>query len=185
MRPRLCSAPAGMALLLILVAGGSAGGVLAAEAAPEGAAVLVEDYVFQPALITFRAGGTVTWTLGTDPEQHTVTPRDAAAFDDSGQLSEGDTYEVTFDRPGTFEYLCTLHPTMVGSVTVEALAAPSATVAPSVAATPPVGTPVASSPGPAAAPSSESTAAVPIALAAAVIALGIVGLLAVRRRRPS
>jgi len=162
------------------------GPAAAAVEAPESAAVLVEEYRYQPPAVTVAEGGTVTWTLGADPEQHTVTPRDATAFDDSGQLFAGDTYEVTFDRAGTYEYLCTLHPTMVGTVTVEPSAASSPTPAARRTAEP-ASTPVASASAldPPPPPAPAATTAEPLLLVIAAGILLAIGLIALRRLRPS
>ncbi len=110
---------------------GLAGLALAALPTPVTAAdptVQVEGFAFTPDTVTIPVGGSVTWTIGNDPEQHTVTPTDDAAFDDSGPLFPGDTFSVRFADPGTFAYLCTFHPFMTGTITVVA-ASPSATEA--------------------------------------------------------
>jgi plastocyanin len=41
-------------------------------------------------------------------------------FHSSGMLVPGDTFTVTFTRPGTYPFACVLHPAMVGKVTVRA-----------------------------------------------------------------
>jgi plastocyanin len=38
----------------------------------------------------------------------------------SKTLNTGDTYQYTFTRAGTYSYLCTIHPFMLGSVVVTA-----------------------------------------------------------------
>jgi plastocyanin len=139
---RTAVAVMGMGLLL---------GAAASEPSPD-AAVLVEGYAFQPASVTIPAGGSVTWTLGADPEQHTVTPVGPAPFEDSGNLFSGDTFEATFDEAGSWEYRCTLHPTMRGTVFV--LAAASSTPVGSVTASP---SPVSSPSIAAATPSAAAT----------------------------
>ena len=79
------------------------------------------DYGYSPSALTITAGDTVTWTNnGTVPEGHTVT---GDGFD-SGTLSNGETYSHTFTSTGTFSYVCTLHPFMKGSVTVDAAPPP-------------------------------------------------------------
>ncbi|HIH74373.1 MAG TPA: hypothetical protein HA306_03745 [Methanosarcina sp.] len=49
-----------------------------------------------------------------DPADHTVT----GSIFDSDVLEEGDTYEFTFTETGTFEYYCSLHPEMEGTIIV-------------------------------------------------------------------
>jgi plastocyanin len=60
-------------------------------------------------------GGKVVVT-NTDGASHTWTAVDGAF--DSGTLAEGQSFEFTFDEPGTYEYRCNIHPTMTGTITV-------------------------------------------------------------------
>jgi plastocyanin len=78
-------------------------------------AVTMGDYFYRPRDATVSAGDSVTWTnKGKVPEGHTATGQ---GFD-SGILQEGETYTHRFDTEGTFDYVCTLHPNMRGTVTV-------------------------------------------------------------------
>jgi plastocyanin len=75
------------------------------------------DFVFSPSSLSVLTGDTVTWTNnGTAPEGHDVTGDGLA----SGLLQEGQSYSHTFASAGTFNYICSLHPFMTGSVTVAA-----------------------------------------------------------------
>lgn len=38
---------------------------------------------------------------------------------DSGTIAPGDSYSYTFDNTGSVNYICTIHPQMTGSVTIE------------------------------------------------------------------
>jgi plastocyanin len=82
-----------------------------------GAEVSEEDITFTPAEVTVSAGDTVTWT-NNDSVDHDVTA-DSFSSGDPGGMAPGDTFEHTFDEAGTFDYVCTVHPGMEGSVTVE------------------------------------------------------------------
>lgn len=95
---------------------------------------------FDPDEITIKAGATLQWSNDT-AESHTVTAYDGAVpqgaeyfasggFDDEaaarddlsgGLIKQGDTFEVTFDEPGTYEYFCIPHESsgMKGRVVVE------------------------------------------------------------------
>jgi len=85
----------------------------AAVAIVDGASV--SDYGFSPAAVTIAAGDTVTWTNnGTVPAGHNVS---GTGFT-SPILKTGQSYSHTFSAPGTFSYVCTLHPFMKGTVTV-------------------------------------------------------------------
>ncbi len=77
--------------------------------------VTIVDFAFTPQELEVPAGTTVTWT-NEDWAPHTVTAEDGSF--DSCELVEGDTFEYTFDEPGTYSYLCSFHPGMVGTVVV-------------------------------------------------------------------
>jgi hypothetical protein len=79
-----------------------------------GRAWFIRDGTFAPAL-TVAAGTTVTWT-NEDWAPHTATAEDGSF--DSGRLNQGDSFDQTFDEPGTFAYHCSFHPGMMGSVVV-------------------------------------------------------------------
>lgn len=86
--------------------------------------VEIEDFAFAPATLTITAGDTVTWT-NLDAIAHTATST-SGAFD-SGLLDQGESWSMTFTTPGTYDYLCTPHPSMTGRIVVQAApAAPSA-----------------------------------------------------------
>ena len=82
-----------------------------------GAKVSMEGIKFNPASVTVKAGDKVTWT-NKDSVGHDVTG-DNFKSGDSGGLQNGDTFSQTFDKKGTFDYVCTVHPGMKGSVTVK------------------------------------------------------------------
>ena len=77
--------------------------------------VAVIDVAFRPADIEVAVGTTVDWT-NDDPFAHTVTARDGAF--DSGTMDSGAVFAQTFSEPGTFEYFCAIHPSMIGTVRV-------------------------------------------------------------------
>ena len=74
---------------------------------------------FSPDTLTVILGvnSTVVWT-NNDRSPHTVTS-DAGLFS-SGNLAPGQAYSYTFTSPGTYQYHCTYHPWMVGTVVVKA-----------------------------------------------------------------
>ena len=61
-------------------------------------------------------GAIVVW-YNNDSVTHTVTARDNSF--DSGNLSPGDTFRYTFERSGTFDYYCEIHPSMIGKIIIE------------------------------------------------------------------
>lgn len=93
-------------------------GALAFRAADPGATI--SDFKFAPATITVHAGESVTW-INHGPSTHTATARDGSF--DSGPLKPAASSSHTFTRPGTYQYFCTIHPFMHGTVVVLASAA--------------------------------------------------------------
>ena len=75
--------------------------------------VEIEGFAFHPETITIDRGDSVSWT-NQDSVVHTVTGPEF----DSGLLSKGESYTVTFDQTGEFPYNCSIHPYMEGSVIV-------------------------------------------------------------------
>jgi plastocyanin len=94
--------------------GGGSGG---AEAGGGGTEVSMEDTSFQPGNVTVKAGDSVTWT-NNDSIGHDVTADDFESGE-PGAMNEGDTFAHTFDTAGTFDYVCSVHPGMEGTVKVE------------------------------------------------------------------
>ena len=78
-------------------------------------AVQIVDLAFEPASLRVEPGTTVTWT-NTGVAPHTVTAEDDSF--DSGTLESGATFEQTFAEPGTYPYLCQIHPQMTGTIDV-------------------------------------------------------------------
>jgi plastocyanin len=88
------------------------------NAAPvAGDTVMISNFAFAPAALTTKVGTTVTWT-NKDAEAHTVTSQDSGGPLTSAALDTGQSYSYTFTRPGTYRYLCTIHPFMTATVTV-------------------------------------------------------------------
>jgi plastocyanin len=78
--------------------------------------VVIKNFMFQPTTITVKAGATVIWTNG-DGEPHTVVS-DSGLFR-SAALDTNDSYSFKFDKPGTYRFVCSIHPQMVGTVVVK------------------------------------------------------------------
>ena len=92
------------------------GGESAHAQAPVGAnAVNIDGFAFVPATLTVKAGTTVTWT-NNDEGPHTVVAGGGAFR--SQALGSGGTYSFTFPAAGSFDYVCSIHPFMHGSVVV-------------------------------------------------------------------
>ena len=80
------------------------------------------DKSYSPNPAEIKAGETVTWT-NDDSQIHTATSGAVGAEDsgkvfDSSILSPKATFDFKFDQAGEYDYYCTLHPQMLGKVTV-------------------------------------------------------------------
>jgi plastocyanin len=106
--------------------GDSADGATDADSGTE---VVLQLVAFKPEQLEVKAGTKVTWKQR-DPGSHTVTsgtveqgpsgvtPKPDDEFD-SGGLATDETFEHTFEEPGTYSYFCSLHPaTMRGEIRV-------------------------------------------------------------------
>ena len=79
--------------------------------------VTIKDFAFDPADVKVKTGDTVTWT-NEDSVGHDVTA-DSFKSGEPGGMGQGDTFEYTFKEAGSFDYICSVHPNMKASVTVE------------------------------------------------------------------
>jgi plastocyanin len=108
------------AFLAGLLAIGSVGGVALADGAAKADAgaitISAKNFMFSPATITVKAGSTVTWT-NMDDEAHTVAS-DTKLFR-SAALDTNDHFSYKFDKAGTYHYMCTIHPRMMGTIVVQ------------------------------------------------------------------
>ncbi|HKP41268.1 plastocyanin/azurin family copper-binding protein [Mycobacterium sp.] len=94
----------------------SASATLSDSPAPQGGtAVSISDFKFNPATLTVPVSTTVTWT-NQDEEPHTIAAKDGS-FHSPGMDTHG-TYSFTFTTPGSYEYICSIHPFMTGTVVV-------------------------------------------------------------------
>ncbi len=92
-------------------------------AIPEGAAIPEDGQIFyDPQVVDVTVGTTIVWD-NVDSTVHTVTsgepPADADGVFDSEMMSAGDVFDFTFTEIGSYNYYCTFHPWMVGTVNVE------------------------------------------------------------------
>ncbi len=101
--PSMPSAPAGTA------------STTGSPAVVGGDEVSIDNFAFAPATLTVKAGSTVTWT-NHDEEPHTVAATDGS-FHSPG-MGTGATYSHTFPTAGKFDYVCSIHPMMHGTVVV-------------------------------------------------------------------
>jgi plastocyanin len=88
---------------------------VAADRAASTHEIVMQAVQFVPATLKVRRGDVVVWT-NRDPFPHTAT---AAGTFDSKSIAEGRSWRWRADRAGSFAYVCTLHPTMKGTLEVE------------------------------------------------------------------
>ena len=94
----------------------SASATTADSPAPQGGtAVNISDFKFNPATLTVPVGTTVTWT-NNDEEPHTIAAKDGS-FHSPGMDTHA-TYSYQFTTPGSYDYICSIHPFMNGTVVV-------------------------------------------------------------------
>ena len=90
-----------------------------ASAPPTSAAVSVRDNFFSPSSVAIQTGGTVTWTwAGAGAEVHNVTISGPTPRPPDAPNRTTGTHQGTFTTVGTYNYTCTNHVGMNGSVTV-------------------------------------------------------------------
>jgi plastocyanin len=85
-------------------------------------ASIMGDKAYSPNPIEVKVGGGMTWS-NDDSQIHTATAGSVGSADsgsvfDSDILSPGATFDFVFDGRGTYDYYCTLHPQMVGTINV-------------------------------------------------------------------
>lgn len=93
---------------------------------------ITDDSTFSPGGITIKAGETIVWRnmdtgphrLSTDPAEFdddvpVKSPEGVAPFT-SNEFLANERFTRQFDEPGEYIYACTIHPEMIGTITVEA-----------------------------------------------------------------
>lgn len=87
---------------------------------------------YDPPAITIKIGDSITWQ-NDDKEGHTVTSGQGSGrfgwmgddfgspdgLFDSGRFMPGESWTLTFEQEGMYQYFCTIHPWMEGTVIVE------------------------------------------------------------------
>jgi plastocyanin len=79
--------------------------------------ISIKEFMFAPTAMTVAVGTTVKWK-NLDGEIHTIRSVDTTFA--SGALDQNDSFAFKFDKPGTYRYVCSIHPQMVGTIVVKA-----------------------------------------------------------------
>jgi plastocyanin len=94
------------------------GGATAGATAGSPVEIKAVDIKFKPETATVKVGQEVKWT-NEDSIAHTVTADSSAPEKfDSGTLSGGETFTFTPKKAGTYPYVCLIHPSQKGTLTV-------------------------------------------------------------------
>ena len=84
--------------------------------APKTHTVTIDATRFEPARLTVAPGDTVVWK-NADLFPHTATS--PLGVFDSKEIKPGRSWKYVVPKKGLFEYICTLHPTMKGTLIVK------------------------------------------------------------------
>jgi len=77
----------------------------------------IKDFSFNPQTITVKSGEKVIWT-NRDEEPHTIVSVEKQ-FKKSTALDTDQEFTITAGAPGTYNYFCSVHPKMTGTIVVE------------------------------------------------------------------
>ncbi len=77
----------------------------------------IKDFAFNPQTITVNSGEKVTW-INRDEEPHTIVSV-GKQFKKSTALDTDQEFTITVGAPGTYDYFCSVHPKMTGTIVVE------------------------------------------------------------------
>lgn len=96
-------------------------GAAATAKAPAPARVTVNDFFYSPTAVTIKKGGSVKWVWSSEnTNPHTVHLKSGPkGLKDRGTYSTKTSavsearFKKTFETPGTYKYICTIHPTQM------------------------------------------------------------------------
>ena len=108
------TAPRALLVVLACALGATCSAAGAADK-PRSYTVVIEGVAYQPSELKVKRGDTVIW-VNKDPFPHTVTA--SGAFD-SRDIAAGASWKYVARRAGSHSYICTLHPNMKGTLTIE------------------------------------------------------------------
>ena len=92
------------ASLVLVVVSSGCGETASSEPVATTEVTMAKSYRFSPDTIKVKVGSTVTWT-NNDNFTHTVE----IDGQDDHKVDRGKSVSIRFDKPGTYDYVCTLH----------------------------------------------------------------------------
>jgi plastocyanin len=102
---------------LSVMAGGYAAATTPAGPAAQ-TTITLRNYSFDPGVLKIAAGATVTW-INSDGDVHTIKSEEGPEAFQSPALDSGGRYSFRFRHPGTYKYICSVHPFMHGVIVVQ------------------------------------------------------------------
>ena len=103
--------------VFLLAFGAAQAGMLMAHAACAAThEIVMEGVAFKPQTLTVKKGDSVVW-VNNDVFPHTATAADRTF--DSGEIASTRKWKLVAKKSGRFPYICTLHPTMKGTLIVK------------------------------------------------------------------
>jgi plastocyanin len=120
-----CPLAVALGVLIISGCGGDGGSKAADGRAAEGEGteggggtpVAITNFLYEPQDLQVPPGTKVTWT-NKDSAPHDVQDLSGLKIPISTELLEGYSFSITYEKPGTYPYNCSLHPYMTGTVRV-------------------------------------------------------------------
>jgi plastocyanin len=106
-------------IMFCAVAGYAARAVASTSNAAGGASgmeVKIDNFAFNPVVITVKVGTQVTW-INKDDIPHTVDSSEGKFK--SAALDTDEKFEFKFSEPGEYPFFCRMHPKMTGKVIVQ------------------------------------------------------------------
>ncbi len=96
--------PVLLAAVAVALGGAGCGGRGDSQPVRTNEVEMAKSYRFEPAVVEIDAGDTVTWR-NDDNFTHTVEVEGRPDY----EVERGATVSITFEKPGTYDYVCTLH----------------------------------------------------------------------------
>jgi plastocyanin len=87
-----------------------------AAASSQGSTIAIHNFMFAPMSLQVPVGTTVVWK-NLDGEPHSIKSIDDTFR--SGALDQNDSFSFKFDKPGSYKYVCSIHPQMVATIVVK------------------------------------------------------------------
>lgn len=121
---RWCLAVALGGVLIFSACGGDAEGEKSAEgkeadadAGTAGTPVGIANFLYEPQEVQVAPGTKVTWT-NKDTAPHNVQDLSDLDIPIGRDLGQGEKFSITYEKPGSYPYVCGLHTWMTGTVKV-------------------------------------------------------------------